>query len=123
LRRGLEQRLARLVAAVKGWVAGIEIERETHAARQAVAMAIRAGLAAAGIDPAEAVALRRFEAPEPPAPRAAEPGAVSDRDRLFDELRRLARRLRDDPPQSLALASPAELLALCCFGDGVADTA
>lgn len=115
--RSFELRLARLAARVRDWAAEVEENREAHEARKAVAALIRAGLERAGLDPAQAPSLRRLErlAP-PPAPRA--PWRRLDpADAFLAKVRALAERLRGHPPP-LATASPAQLLAYYCFGEG-----
>ncbi|HZK91521.1 MAG TPA: hypothetical protein VFC56_15355 [Stellaceae bacterium] len=125
MRRGLERRLARVAAIVGRWKAERDSEDDLLSARRAVAEAIRAGLANAGIDPDEASALRRFAEPDPaPRPETARrpaglSGAVGI---LYDKLSALAQRCREHPPD-LATASPAMLFAMCCFGDGPAGAA
>lgn len=81
---------------------------------------VRTGLERAGIDPAEAVTLRRYEATEAPLPspplRQLDPREV-----FFARKRMLAERWMRGKPPSLATASPAMLLAYYCFGDGAKE--
>lgn len=119
--KSFERRLARVAAIVRAWSAEAEREEGLHKARKAVASLIREGLERAGIDPAEAVSLHRYEALEPPPPRAMpRPLRVDPREPFFTEMRTLAERMRGEPP-SLATASPAMLLAYYCFGDGARE--
>ena len=120
--RGLERRLRRLEALVGRWAAARSREADTLGARQIVAKIIRAGLRQAGLDPNEAVALRRFEQPEP-APRsgaAGQPGGAGPLDILYERLLALVPRRPEDMPD-LATASPAKLFAAYCFAGDLAE--
>jgi hypothetical protein len=89
-----------------------------QAGRKVIAALIRAGLERAGVDPAEAVTLRRYEALEPlPPPRPPSLRRVDPRQAFIEKMQALAERMRGHPP-SLANASPAELFAYYCLGDG-----
>ena len=124
--RGLERRLRRLEALVGRWAAERSREADTLGARQIVAKIIRAGLKQAGLDPNEAVALRRFEQPEPepePTPRsgaAGQPGGAGPLDILYERLLALVPRRPEDMPD-LATASPAKLFAAYCFAGDPAE--
>jgi hypothetical protein len=117
--KALERRLARLTGIVRGWSAPAERHRELHRARQAFAGLIREGLQRAGIDPAEAATLRGFDAPAPPPPRVSLRPA-DPREAFLAEMRKLAERMRGHPP-ALANASPAELFAYYCLGEGARE--
>lgn len=114
--KSLERRLARVAAIIRGQSADSAHARNLRNARRITVTLVRAGLEHAGIDPAEAVTLRRYEATEAPLPspplRQLDPREV-----FFARMRTLAERMRGKPP-SLATASPAMLLAYYCFGDG-----
>ena len=72
MRRWLERRLARLEAAFAQTRAATDEAREAQELHEAIVATIRIGLVRAGLDPEEAVALRRAALPEPqPAPAAA----------------------------------------------------
>lgn len=86
-----------------------------------MAKIIRAGLRQAGLDPNEAVALRRFEQPEP-VPRSGatgQPGGAGPLDILYERLLALVPRGPEDLPD-LVTACPAKLFAAYCFGDDLA---
>jgi hypothetical protein len=116
--QSLERRLTRLARIVDGWREELEHQRDLQAGRKVIAALIRAGLERAGLDPAEAVTLRRYEALEPlPPPRPPLLRRVDPRQVFVEKMRALAERMRGDPP-SLSDASPAELFAYYCLGDG-----
>ena len=115
-----ERRLARIAAIVEGWTAATEHARSLRHSRRIIAETIREGLRRAGLDPAEAVTLRHLE--EDAAAPLPAPGRIfrDPREAFFTRIRALAERLRGHPP-SLANASPAELLAYYCFGEGAKE--
>jgi len=117
--KSLERRLTRLALLVQDWSVASERARKLRKARAMMTSLIRLGLERAGLDPADAVSLRRDETSEPPAP----PPRVyrtDPREAFFAHMRLLAERMRGEPP-SLATASPVALLAYYCFGDGVTE--
>jgi len=115
----LERRLARLAMLVQDWSAAAERARNARNARAAMTSLIRLGLERAGLDPAEAVSLRRHATAEPP--RFSPPVLRADpREALFARIQAVAERMRGEPP-SLATASPVALLAYYCFGDGAKE--
>jgi len=117
--RALERRLARLAGIVRGWSEPAEEHQELLDARQLFVGLIRDGLRRAGIDPAEAASLRWFDKPEPPPPpvrlRPADPRVA-----FLADMQRLAERMRGRPP-SLAHASPMQLFAYYCIGEGARE--
>ena len=117
--KSFERRLARVAGIVHSRSAEAERQQDLYKARKAVASLIRAGLERAGIDPAEAVTLRRYETLEPPPPRQ-KLRRTDPREAFFAQMAALAERMRGQPP-SLATASPAALLAYYCFGDGARE--
>jgi hypothetical protein len=123
LLRGFERRLRRLAALVERWTSDTAHERDAANARAIVVGMIRAGLVSAGLDPEEAVALRRAEQHDnTPLPATACPDAhpPSAHDILAERLSKLAQRYREKGERPvLANASLAQLMAAYCFG-GVA---
>ena len=116
-----ERRLARLTAIVRAWAAPEEARRARLRARKVVHELTREGLRRAGLDPADAVALRDDEHPEPAPPPRRPPWRRPDpRERLCDRMYELAWRMRGRPP-NLAKASAIELFAYYCFGDGARE--
>jgi hypothetical protein len=117
--KALEQRLARIAGIVRGWSEPAKRHQEMLHGRQVLAELIREGLQRAGIDPAEAVTLRRLDEPEPPPPpvrlRPTDPRVA-----FIEKMQRLAERMRGRPP-SLAHASPMELFAYYCVGEGARE--
>ena len=119
--QSLERRLARLTQTVNGWIEEARRERDLCAGRKVIAAMIRAGLERAGLDPAQAATLRRYEALEPlPPQRPPMLRRVDPRQAFAEKMQALARRMRGHPP-ALASASAAELLAYYCFGDGARE--
>lgn len=114
----LERRRARLAGIVRDRAEPARRERDLREARERVGALIRDGLERAGLDPADAAALHRYEAVEPPLRPALRDAAP--RDALVASLCAMAERLRGSPPP-LASASPAELLAYYVFGDGARE--
>ncbi|HML09545.1 MAG TPA: hypothetical protein VK432_01705 [Stellaceae bacterium] len=114
-----ELRLARLTRIVRSWSEPVERHRGLLHARQVMNDLIREGLRRAGLNPDDAVTLRQLGEPPPPPPRLVfrPPDA---RELLLAEAERLAWRMRGHPP-SLARASPMELFAYYCVGEGARD--
>jgi hypothetical protein len=115
MRRWLERRLARLEAAFAQTRAATAEAEEAQELHEAIIATIRIGLVRAGLDPGEAVALRRATLPEPqPTPAVAPPDPVPP-DSLVGRMLALAQRYRDKgmPRPNLAQASLAELFAFC----------
>ena len=120
--KALELRLARLAARLNAWKEDAEEERERRETRPVIASLLRASLVHAGVDPDEATALRRLEAPEPePAPFIHPLRRLAKRPRtLLDALDAMTEPYRRRPrraPPDLRHASVIELLAYYCFGD------
>ena len=117
--KALERRLARLAGIVRSWSEPAKEHQELLDARQLFAGLIRDGLRRAGIDRAEAASLRRLDTPEPPPPpvrlRPADPRVA-----FLADMERLAERMRGRPP-SLADASPMQLFAYYCVGEGARE--
>jgi hypothetical protein len=117
--KALELRLARIAGIVRGWSEPAKRHQEMLHGRQVFAELIREGLRRAGLDPAEAVTLRRLDAPEPPPPpvrlRPADP-----REAFIAQMQKLAERMRGRPP-NLANASPMQLFAYYCVGEGARE--
>jgi hypothetical protein len=119
--QALERRLARLTQTVNGWIEEARRERELCAGRKVIAEMIRAGLERAGLDPAQAVTLQRYDALEPlPAPRPPQLRRIDPRQAFAERMQALARRMRGHPP-ALSDASPAELLAYYCFAESAKE--
>jgi 20S proteasome alpha/beta subunit len=123
LLRGFERRLRRLAALVERWALDTAHERDAANARDIVVGMIRAGLVSAGLDPEEAVALRRAAQSDNtplPAPGCTDAHPPSAHDILAERLSKLAQRYREKGERPvLANASLAQLMAAYCFG-GVA---
>ena len=117
--KALERRLARLAAIVRGWSEPAKRRHDRLLARKVMHELTCEGLRRAGIDPAEAVALRRVDEPEPPPPRV-RLRPIDAREVLIAKMERLAERMRGHPPD-LATASPAMLFAYYCIGPGNQD--
>ena len=116
--RGLERRLVRAEAGAAVIAAEADAERAREAGgllKDSIAAAIRAALAAAGLDPAEASCLRRHDAARG-GPPAVPPAPLDDATlrSLKEMLAHYVRRLRGHPPP-LAGASMAELFAFYCL--------
>ena len=118
--QALERRLARLTAIVNGWAEEARRERDLQAGRKIIAALIRTGLERAGLDPAQAVTLRRYEALKPPPAPPSPLRRIDPREAFVARIEALADRMRGRPPD-LANASPAELLAYYCLGDGARE--
>ena len=118
--KSFERRLTRIAGRLRGLAEEAAEAAELHDARQAVAGLIRFGLERAGLDPAEALSLRRLEQPAPPPVPPPRRRPLDPRRQFFAEMRTLAERLRGHPP-ALATASPIALLAYYCFGDGARE--
>lgn len=118
--QALERRLARIAAVVNGWIDEARRERQLQNARKVIASLIRDGLERAGLDPQEAVTLRRYEAIKPSPPPPPPWRRVDPREAFVAEMQALAERMRGHPP-NLASASPAMLLAYYCFGEGAKE--
>ena len=123
--RGFERRLRRLAALVERWTSDTAHEREAATARGIVVDMIRAGLVSAGLDPEEAVALRRAEQRDNtplPAPGCTDAHPPSAHDILAERLSKLAQRYREEGERPvLANASLAQLMAAYCFGGVAVD--
>lgn len=118
--QSLERRLARIAAVVNGWIDEARRERQLHKGRKVIASLIREGLERAGLDPADAVTLRSYEAFEPTPPPPPPWRRIDPREAFVAEIEALAERMRGRPP-NLASASPAMLLAYYCFGEGAKE--
>jgi hypothetical protein len=117
--KAFERRLTRLAGIVRSWSEPARRHRDRLHARRVMHELICEGLRRAGIDPAEAVALRRFDEPEPPPPRV-RLRPIDAREELIAKMERLAARMRGRPPD-LAKASAAMLFAYYCIGEGARE--
>jgi hypothetical protein len=117
--KALERRLARLAGIVRSWSEPAERHRELLHAREVMHELTCEGLRRAGIDPTDAVALRRIDEPEPPPPRV-RLRPIDAREVLIAKMEKLAERMRGHPP-NLASASPAMLFAYYCVGEGARE--
>jgi hypothetical protein len=115
--KSFEQRLARIAAFLRAGNAEAERAQSLGRARKVMASLIREGLRRAGPDPDESRALRALETPQPPPPRHLVWRPPDAREELLAEAQKLADRMRGRPPR-LASASPMELFAYYCLGEG-----
>ena len=117
---GFERRLAALHADLAGWQDDPERSAEARERRAMLAALLRAGLQRAGLDPGEAAALRRLEAPEPPPPFIHPLRRLAQRRRRspVDTLEAMTARFHRGPPPKLSDASAMHLVGYYCFGLG-----
>ena len=116
--RVLLRRLDRVAAVVEGWQRAHDEQEAHREARELFLGLLRGGLRDAGIDPAAVPAMRRFDAPDPPADPPVRCRPLHAREAFFAKLAELARRCRQDPP-SLTEATPLQLFAMYCFDESL----